>query len=608
MNSFVGNFNRHHDVAALLKPHVAFSQSKGYIHSDNCHYAATEPSELFFWGELYNAKELAAALNFPASANEELLLRLFLLNGLEGFKLVDGKYLVIISDETTLYVIRDKNGIGPRFFYTNEYFASSVKDLQSFQAFSPQIDMDAASSFLYGCFVISPGTIFKGVKKLSPGGVLIYRDGTITTDSMFDYVDFNQEKMVVSEDEAAEQYLSLFHQAIRRRIQNYSTVGVLLSGGYDSGGVIAALRDIYDGKIKSYSIGFRNDPWSELPYAQKMAESFDAEFNAYLLDGSEIEYLPEIVAHFGEPFTEQGFFINYMAMKSVDSTLPVVMGGDGNDQLFGTASQQLALHFLGKKYGFQLAQKLVHSMSHLNIFQQDNVFFRFRFHNRAILEVLERENFGFPPHQIAQLLAVKLTKDTNGWMKYQNFDELYDLRNFFIDIRTIANEAILNKAARMAELYGVPLTFPYMDLEMYRLLIRLPRALKTKGSIVELMKGHGVSKFLLKKIITSKLPDDVTSRKKQGGFAPLRVVFSEKEIRPKIFKYIQESEAARAIFNTNFLNRFLNDYKLSSAGSGYWFWFDQIHANQLLNLLVLTLWWDIFIEKDFRKHFSDYLK
>ncbi|MFZ5516229.1 MAG: asparagine synthetase B family protein [Candidatus Zhuqueibacterota bacterium] len=608
MNSFIGHFDRHRDVAGSVNQPDAFSQSRGNILANNCCFANKDSAELFFWGEIYNAPDLEKALASPGVPTEKLLLRLFLTKGLDGFKQVDGKFLVIISDGSSMYVLRDKNGIGPRFFFTNEYFASSMDELQAFQSFSPKIDMDAASSFLYGCFVISPGTIFQGVRKLSPGGVLIYRDKTITVDSLFDYSDFNQQKMAISEDEAAEQYISLLHRAIQRRIKDHSTVGVLLSGGYDSGGVIAALRDVYGGKIKSYSIGFRDNPWSELPFAKKMAETFDAEFNAYLLDGSEIDYLPEIVRHFGEPFAEQGFFINYMAMKSVDPTLPVVMGGDGNDQLFGTASQQIALHFLGRKYGFQLVQRMAQSLSHLSFFQQDNVLFRFRFHNRAILDVLDRENFGFSQQHIGQLLNLKMKDDANGWRKYHNFDELYNLRNFYIDIRTIANEAILYKAARMSELHGVPLTFPYMDLEMYRFLTRLPRQLKTKGSLKELMQGRGVSKFLLKKTVKSKLPAEVSGRKKQGGFAPLGVMFADNALRHKLFQYIRESEAARAMFNPKFLNAFFEAFDASSDKGSYWFWFDQIRGNQLLNLLLLTLWWDIFIERDFRKQFSDYLE
>lgn len=608
MNSFVGNFDTKIDVAEKLKSEFDAGRASRFLLSENCRSFKKDEVEVFFWGDIYNAPELRALLNLQKVTPEETLLSLFREKGIDGFKQVDGKFLVIISDHDTMYVVRDKNGIGPRFFYTSENFAGSMNDLARFQSFHPNINLNAAASFLYGCFVTSPGTIFKDVKKLSPGGVLIYKSKTITLNSLFDYADFSQSRNSISEDEAAEQYLELLHKAIRRRIKHYSTVGVLLSGGYDSGGVIAALRDIYDGKVQSYSIGFKDNPWSELPYAKKMAENFGAEFNAYIIDGSEIEYLPEIVQHFGEPFAEQGFFINYMAMKSVDPKLPVVMGGDGNDQLFGTASQQSALHYLGKKYGFQLVQKLMHSVSNLNLFHHDNLFFRLRFHNRAILDVLDRENFGFSPHEITQLLKLKLKPEPNGWRKYHNFDELYDLRNYYIDIRTIANEGILYKASRMSELHGVPLTFPYMDLDMYRFLTQLPRQLKTKGSVKELMKGNGVSKYLLKKAVKSKLPAEVTGRKKQGGFAPLGVIFSEKQSRRKIYKYIRESEAAAAIFNKPFLKTFLDEYELSFSKNAYWFWYDQIRGNQLLNLLLLTLWWDIFLENDVRQRFSDYME
>lgn len=607
MNAFIGTFDKTQNVTEKVKSHADFNQTSRYLFSKNCQHLKKGATEIFFWGELYNAPELRVMLKIKNTDPAKLLLTLYLTKQINGFKWVDGKFLVIISDTDTMYVIRDKNGIGPRFFFTNEYFAGSPKDLMLFNAFSPQINTDAAASFLYGCFVISPDTIFKDVKKLSPGGVLIYKNNTIRLDSVFDYSDFIREKITISEYDAAEKYLELLHKSIRRRIKNHSNVGVLLSGGYDSGGVIAALRDIYTGYIQSYSIGFKENPWSELPYARKMAEAFGANFNPHIIDGSEIEYLPKIVYHFGEPFAEQGFFINYMAMKSVDKNLPVVLGGDGNDQQFGTAAQEAALHFIGKRYGFQVIQKIVRSLSHLNVFNQDNLFFRLRFHNRTILGILDRENFGFSQHEIVQLIKTKIDQDQNGWKKYSNFDELYNLRNFFIDIQTIANEAILYKASRMSELHGVPLTFPYMDLEMYQFMTQLPRALKTKGSLHQLLKGHGVSKYLLKKAVQSKLPKEVTRRKKQGGFAPLGVLFSNKEIRVKLYRYILESSAAESLYNTSFLKIFFDEYERSFTEKPYWFWHAQIKGNQFLNLVLLTLWWDMFPENDVRNTLSDYL-
>ena len=99
-------------------------------------------------------------------------------------------------------------------------------------------------------------------------------------------------------------YGELHAQAIRRRIGHSRRVGILLSGGYDSGSNLAALRSIYDGQIDSYSVGFKGDAWTELPMARLMSETFGTRHHEYEIDGTEISALPDIVRFLGEPFME----------------------------------------------------------------------------------------------------------------------------------------------------------------------------------------------------------------------------------------------------------------------------------------------------------------
>ncbi|MFH1001492.1 MAG: asparagine synthase-related protein, partial [Bacteroidota bacterium] len=164
----------------------------------------------------------------------------------------------------------------------------------------------------------------------------------------------------------------------------------------------------------------------------------------------------------------------------------------------------------------------------------------------------------------------------------------------------------IHKASRISELYKVNLAFTYIDLDVFNFVKSLPRNLKVKGRIDEIAKGKGVSKYLLKALIKPKLPEEVTSRKKQGGFSPLEIFFDDAEKRRKIYEYMLNSAISKDFFNKKFLRKFFAAYE-SSVARNYWFWYKQTMANRMINLLVMTLWWDIFIEKKAGNKLSDFI-
>ena len=136
-----------------------------------------------------------------------------------------------------------------------------------------------------------------------------------------------------------------------------------MSGGYDSGANLAALRSIYDGEINSYSVGFKGDNWTELPLARIMSKAFGTRHHEYEIDGTEINALPKIVDYLGEPFVEGGLMVNYCAMRMIGEDKPeVILGGDGSDQYFGTSGREVALHYLAARTGMRPIMKGVYGL------------------------------------------------------------------------------------------------------------------------------------------------------------------------------------------------------------------------------------------------------
>jgi asparagine synthase (glutamine-hydrolysing) len=549
-------------------------------------------NHLFFSGKLFN--------NTP-----EIFLENYLKNGNEALKALDGDFLLIVANAEKLVFFRDRHGSGASLYFSDKAFSGQLIDFVQLQGFNVKPDIEALFTFLCIGFIPSPATSLLGVQKLAGGHILTFEKQKITTLDLFDFSDFlktaGSTKLSIAE--ATTEYERLHKQSIANRIAGSEKVGLLLSGGYDSGGNISALRDIYQGDVVSYSIGFKDNPWTELPLAKILSERYKSRHFEYEIDGSEIMDLPEIVHALGDPFSEGGLMVNYSAMRIVKESgenPAVILGGDGNDQHFGTSGKELALHWKFKSNGAQLIQKLLDSAGNSSLFEKDNLFFRTEFHNRKILHIQQCDIFGFTRYQVNNLNSIGYTLPKfkylqNAPRNYTDFSHFFYSRNFLVDIKQVINEVILYKASKMAAMFGNTISFPYMSTDLYNFLKQMPVDYKFHGNLEELSKGKGQSKYLHKQYLKPKLPSEITNRKKQGGFAPLPIFLSDPEQRKLIFEVIKKSAAVKALFQSDRIAKLLENYDKIANSGGYWFWFKQVQANQIINLLTLVVWWEIFI-------------
>ncbi len=572
-------------------------------------YFSKDRAEILVSGLVYNWLEINDSKS-PFSA--EAFLSLFLEKRETLFEKINGKLSVIIVLENEIIAFRDQWGEGPLVFYSGNQFADSMENGISLVDKNLELNPVALKSFMMYGFIPAPLTIVQGLSLIPAGHILrMNKNGDVLT-HIFDYKEFKSEIISVSKEEALEEYGRLLKQSINRRIGKNETVGALLSGGYDSGGNIAVLREVFSGEIKSYSIGFKDNPFSELPYAKLMAEKFGADHHEYLMDQPDVEFLPDAIRAFGQPFAESGFMLNNAAMRMVkDENLPVVIGGDGNDQLFGTTGKELALQHILRKSGFVLFQKMFKALSSNNLFEKDNILYKIRFHNFKILNAMMPDNFGFNQSMLDGLFKLKNVGVHPVFLEtpksYSDFTELHNLHNLYLDIRHSINEVILNKASRLSSYYGVNLAFTYLDKDIYNYIKKLPLDLRLAGSVKDLAKARGVTKLLHKQFTKPKLPTDVTSRKKQGGFSPLEIFFKDVTYRNRIYSYITKSDFVSKWMNKDALKGFIDSFEISMNSNGYWFWYKQLKSNQMISLLIMVLWWDIFVNKKSFQRLSEYL-
>lgn len=591
---FIGRWNKNKALPDLMQ----FLHKENLLFDKSCQTSAEEDLNVYFWGVLYNKKELGYA---GAANDAEIVRHIYWQRGYRDFACLDGSFTCVLCTPEMTFIFRDHHGSSHQVYYTDSYFASSLSLLQTTDGFSAIPNYRMLSSFLTIGYIATPSSALMGVHKLGAGEVLLVKDGAIERVQLFPTANIQP---VISETEEletlSEHYGVLHTEAIKRRITNSRNVGILLSGGYDSGCNLAALRKIYTGDIHSFSIGFKGDNWTELPLARCMSDTFHTIHTEYEIDGSEITALPQIVDYLGDPFVEGGLMVNYAAMRLVGENKPdVILGGDGSDQYFGTSGREVAMHYLISKYGMKPAMNLLYGILSHSMFDKNNTYYRIRFHLDKILNILQGDLFGFPSFRLKEMVqsSAYLSIFEALHPDMRSFEHLYTQHAYKSDLEKIINQVILFKASKMADMFGNTIAFPYMDLDLYTFLQQLPVSYKCRGTNPkEIAKGHATAKFLLKYHYKPMLPEAITSKKKQGGFAPMPLFFKDDRQRARIADYIMQSSITRDFLKRDVVESFIRQYDREAAETGNWFWYKQNKAIQYFNLLTLSIWWERFVE------------
>ncbi len=559
---------------------------------------------LFFYGTLYNRDVLQA---YTTDTNAKIAADVYFKDNICGFRHLDGSYTIVYFSKGECGIVRDHHGTHYPIYYTYDgIFSTSWADLNVQKNRSTELDFQSLAHFLQRGLLPKSFSTISRVFRLEAGEVCSKKSlDSVSVQSCY-LSDYMECKPFVEQnpniDTYSRQYGELHQAAIRRRIGDSQRIGILLSGGYDSGANLAALRSLYDGPVDSYSIGFKGDNWTELPLTRLMSKQFGTRYHEYEIDGSEISALPDIIDFLGEPFVEGGLMVNYCAMRLIGDDKPdVILGGDGSDQYFGTSGREVALHYLAARSGLRPLLKSMYNLLDRESFDKDGKLYRVRFHLDKILHILQADCFGYPDfrmHEMLQNSQIDFHSEFVPHINTRSFPELYAQHAYYSDIDISINRVILYKASRMASMFGNNLVFPYMDTDLYQFLQKLPVNLKCKGdSVFDIARGRSTAKYLLKHHYKPLLPSEITSKKKQGGFAPMPLFFRESVQRERLKDFILSSSVNDEFLCRNVIERFLTRYDRESSSEGSWFWYRQNHALQYFNLLTLAVWWERFVEK-----------
>src|SRR5580700_6628971 len=546
---------------------------------------------VIFNGEIYNFIELRRELEahghvFRTKSDTEVIVHGYKQWGDEVLNRLNGMFGLAIWDarQRRLILARDPFGIKLLYYRIDGdslYFGSEIRAIRATMPAGGDIDPTALNLFLRYRYTPSPYTILKGVRKLAPGTKLTIQDGSYKVSRWYRFTPapFAPAK---SPGEAKEELLALYKQAVRRQLVSDVPVGLLLSGGVDSG-LLLALMNLNGSLWPTYTVGYGSSfADDELADAAETARVLGSKHTSVTITRSTFEeMLPKIVASLEEPVATSSIVPMYFVCQRARQDVKVALVGQGPDELFGGYRRHLGVRYRGLWAGLPSWMRTPISTTVAALPRNETL--KRGVHSLAIPDRMRRYQNVLsllPGDQVEALFHDGLLPKDSGdtilscWEDMnelmEDTDELGGLQ--FLEVRSTLPDELLMYADKLSMAHSLELRVPFVDKEIVEYVERLPASLKVR---------NGSRKWLHRQVCRSFLPESIVKRPKRGFASNVvdkwfRDAFESKmadsvlDSSSRIYQYLRP-EAVRELFTQH------------SAGR-------QDHHKVLFSLVVFEEW------------------
>ncbi len=575
----------------------------------------TETIWIVFNGEVYNYLELREELikkghRFYTRTDTEVVLHAYEEYGKDCVKHFNGEFAFAIWDKRSkeLFLARDRLGIRHLYYIFRGgklLFASEIKALLEYEKFSPEINYQAIDVYLTLRFIPHELSLFNGVEKLEPATTLSLKDGKIKKENYWQIElkksSFNKEKDYI------EGFYELLEDSVRLRLRSDVPLGAHLSGGVDSSSIAYLASKLSNQPLKTFIIAFGTDIDETRP-ARRMAGFLSTEHYELYLTPADFDLLPKIIWHFDEPLGDPIIIPLYLLAKATREKVKVVLTGEGADEILAGYVHQLTLYYahlyrqiipsfvnnllikplvkfapvslLDRFFPYPASLGIKGKEKLVNFFSQNGNLGRSYLLLASLFDESDKKELyteGFV-RLVGQ--AYPLEEDINQWLgeksEFSFLDRilLFDLSRWLADNQNFKQDRVTMANALEARV-------PYLDHRLVEYCFTLPSKLKI---------SRFENKILLRKTFTKRLPDEVAWRKKQAFFIPVEKCF--KKGFDDFIRSILNPDAVkkRGYFNYDYIEKILKGLEGSAL----------IYNKQLMALVNLELWHQVFIDKEFR--------
>ena len=491
---------------------------------------------IVFNGEIYNYASLRHTLEqqghtFRTKSDTEVILHAYEEYGDGCVDHLNGMFAFAIWDTANrrLMIARDRLGIKPLYYWSNGerlVFGSELKAVIGHPGVPRSLDLAALDQFLTLEYVPAPRSIFEGIKKLPPGHILSWQDCQVEVTPYWD-VPF----LDVPGDEATciEQLTALIDDAVKMRLVSDVPLGAFLSGGIDSSAIVASMSRAMTEPVKTFSIGFGDKTYNELPYARAVAEHFNTDHHEDFLAPDIIAMVQRLVPHLDEPFGDFSIFPTFLVSEMARRHVTVALSGDGGDELFGgydtyvaqnadrfyrilpAALRQNTLPALLDMVPPQSAKKGI--INKVKRFVEGGSLPASLQHTRWMSFTTDRDK--------AALYSADLQIALNGHTSADLIESYFQSvaqqpplgQQQYVDIKTYMVDDILTKVDRMSMAASLEARVPLLDHRIVEFAMSLPPEMKLH---------RGETKRILRRAMADRLPEQVLNKPKQGFSIPLK--------------------------------------------------------------------------------------
>ncbi|MBC8316279.1 MAG: asparagine synthase (glutamine-hydrolyzing) [Desulfobulbaceae bacterium] len=545
-----------------------------------------------FNGEIYNFRELRAVLEgkghvFRTNTDTEVIVHAYEQYGAAFPKYLNGMFAIALHDsrQKKLILVRDHLGIKPLYYFFNSnhlVFGSEIKVLLASGLVPRNLDIGSLDEFIAWEYVPGDKTLFKEINKLKSGEMLEVnlQDPQCRPQIYWD-VPSGHEITTLSEEEWFEKVDTKLQECVRRQLVSDVPLGAFLSGGVDSSLIVSAM-----GPAKTFSIGFDDPTYNELPWARKVAAHLNVDHVDEIITPDITELFEHLVYFLDDPIGDFSIFPTYLVSKMARQHVTVSLSGDGGDELFGGYETYLA-NAMARQYA--CAPQIIRDKIIAPCIQA----LRPRSAKKGLVNKAKRflEGLEHPEtlsHTRWRIFINKsgraslFTQNAHDAMEktpYQHIEKLFSKaakrqplnQSLYVDVKSYLCDNILVKVDRMSMAVSLESRVPFLDPELVEMAFQIPDHFKV---------AKGQTKVLLKHIAAKYIPKDCVYRRKEGFSIPIKNWLCN-ELRPVMEDLLSPLKlSSDGIFNNKTVERLKNEH-LSGRKN---------HSHVLWSLMVFQAW------------------
>ncbi|MDI7258451.1 MAG: asparagine synthase (glutamine-hydrolyzing) [Thermodesulfobacteriota bacterium] len=560
---------------------------------------------IVFNGEIYNFLDLRGDLEkkgyrFRSRSDTEVLLHLYEAEGVDCLQRLRGMFAFAIWDarKQLLFLARDRLGKKPVFYRAGPtclIFASEIKAILEDPEVKREVDPVAIHHYLTYQYVPSPFCAFKGLSKLPPAHYLLCQDGKVEVNRYWKLSYLPKYPVTTDRQrrQLEEELLVRFEEAVRLRLISDVPLGAFLSGGVDSSAVVAMMSRLMNQPVKTFSIGFDEASYNELPYARIVANRFKTDHTEFKVKPDAVEVLSKLVWYYNEPYADSSAIPTYYVSKLAREHVTVALNGDAGDENFAGYGRYAANEFarrydkILRTFNPRWVQSIISKLPSGQ--NQNNFIWVLKRFSEELNKSPEIRNLGWLCHFDNEKKGQLYTEDFKARMngidsnellleKYQEAeaDDFID-STLYSDVMMYLPDDLLVKVDITSMANSLEARSPFLDHVFMEFVAKIPAELKLRGK---------KTKWILKQTLRNILPPEILDRKKMGFGVPIDH-WLRNELKPMAYDLLLgQRSLERGYFKKDFIQKMLDEHCSAKWNWHYHIW----------NLLMLELWHRMFID------------